>query len=158
MKKVPISGKLGVGKYTLVDDDDFERVIQHKWYLVWHDNRYYVANNKRFKLHWFILNTKWIDHKDNNPLNNTKENLRPCNKSQNNMNMVKRIYNSKSSSKFKGVYLHAKNKKWIAQINITGNAKPTYLGSFINELDAAKAYNNAAIIHFKEFAKLNKVD
>ncbi len=41
------------------------------------------------------------------------------------------------------MYNYKNKKKWISTIN--KNYKKYYLGSFINEVDAAIAYNNKAI-------------
>ncbi len=60
------------------------------------------------------------------------------------------------SSKFKGVCFHKRHKKWQASINSGGRL--IHLGSFGGEIEAAKAYNEAALEYFGEFAKLNEVD
>lgn len=44
--------------------------------------------------------------------------------------------------------------RWIAQIKC--NYKSIHLGRFNNKVDAAKAYNEAAIKYFGEFARLNE--
>jgi hypothetical protein len=49
-------------------------------------------------------------------------------------------------SLFKGVCFHKKANKWHARIAIKGERKN--LGLFSDELEAAKAYNDAIIKHF----------
>jgi len=44
-------------------------------------------------------------------------------------------------------------KRWRARIRVNG--KRIYLGSFKNEIDAAKAYDDAAQKHHAEYASLN---
>jgi hypothetical protein len=58
-----------------------------------------------------------------------------------------------SSSGYVGVSLDKRNKKWKAYISV--NKKKIHLGYFLMEIDAAIAYNNAALFYFKEAAKLN---
>ena len=57
------------------------------------------------------------------------------------------------SSRYKGVYLHKRNRKWAAQITLKG--KQNYLGVFGIEADAARAYDEAAVKMFGEVAYLN---
>lgn len=92
-----------------------------------------------------------IDHKDRNPLNNCKDNLRICNFSTNGINKTKQ--KGKYTSQYKGV--HADKNKWRAAIYINNRRKS--LGHFENEIDAAKAYNDAALKYFGEFAVLNTI-
>lgn len=90
-----------------------------------------------------------IDHIDNNKLNNRIENLRPSTNQQN-------LWNSKSrpgTSKYKGV--SKVGNRWRALLMKAGLR--CHLGYFINEEDAAMAYNEASLIHFGEFAKGNDV-
>ena len=61
----------------------------------------------------------------------------------------------KCSSIYKGVTWYKRQCKWGASIKFQGKA--FYLGLFINEIDAAKAYNKAAIEFFGEFAKINEL-
>jgi hypothetical protein len=91
-----------------------------------------------------------VDHIDGNRANNHYENLRYATYSENNRNAKNR---TDGSSVYKGVSYGVKSKKWLAHIGINGKAK--HLGVFTNEREAAQAYNAAAVLHYKEFAKLN---
>lgn len=90
------------------------------------------------------------DHKNGNGLDNQKHNLRIANKQQNNFNQ--KSYNN-SSSKFKGITWDKESKRWRANITVSG--KYIYLGRFNDEIEAAQAYNNAALKYQGEFARLN---
>ena len=70
-------------------------------------------------------------------------------------NLQNRRENKNCSSKYKGVYWNKRRKKW--QVSICVNGKPTYLGRFKNEIDAAEAYDAAALKYFTEFALTNKM-
>jgi hypothetical protein len=52
-----------------------------------------------------------------------------------------------------GVHRNHFNDKWEANIYVNG--EPKFLGYFETEIEAAKAYNEAAKIHYKNFAVLN---
>ena len=60
-----------------------------------------------------------------------------------------------TTSTYKGVCWNKAAHKWKASVRVDG--KPEHLGYFTNEIQAAIAYNNAAICHFTEFACLNVI-
>lgn len=103
---------------------------------------------------WAMQTGAWptheIDHIDRNRLNNRWVNLRHATKSQNMTNVVSR---PGSSSKFLGVSWRGETQKWRVQIHIDG--KNTNVGHFSCEVEAAKAYDKAAIIHYGQYASLN---
>lgn len=159
MKQIPVYKKRKVATFALVDDEDFERVNQYKWKLFWNGSRFYVTtsqNGKPVGLHDFILGTKPVDHKDNDPLNNRRKNLRACTISQNNMNRTKpqTWRNQKCvTSQYKGVSFYP-NGKYQAK---GWFGKQFHLGYFNTETEAARVYNQFAQQHFGEFARLNNV-
>lgn len=93
------------------------------------------------------------DHIDNDGLNNTRKNIRACNNTENQRNRSKRINNK---SGFKGVSWHKLRKTYQAYIS-DNNSRLIYLGSFACPIEAARAYNAAALIHHGEFARLNEI-
>ena len=115
------------------------------------------GNIKKFRVHRLVAcafienphDLPYVDHIDGNKSNNLSVNLRWCTPSQNMMNRGK--VEGKTSSQFKGVT--KVRRKWRADIQVSG--KRVYLGYFQTEHDAARAYNDAARMYHKDFAKLN---
>ncbi len=149
------------GSYSQVDDEFYEEAIKHKWYCSNNGLTKYAhckskinGKWKSYYLHQLIMDTIGtklkIDHKDRNGLNNQKQNLRICSHSDNMKNRIKH----RGTSKYTGVNLHLYGK-WLARININGKQK--HIGTFKNEIDAAKAYNKAAIETGNPFYNLNDV-
>jgi len=98
-----------------------------------------------------------VEHKDGNPLNNTRDNLRICTQQQNCFNKSKQ--STPCTSKYKGVY-HRQDKdggkrKNLWRACIRKNDRLLNIGSFKTEELAAKAYDEKALELFGEFAKLN---
>lgn len=93
----------------------------------------------------------YIDHINQNKIDNRIENLRPASSSQNMANVGK--WKKKPSSSFKGVSYHIVQNKWIAHICIHG--KLLHIGYFKNEEDAARAYDKKAIELFGDFSCVN---
>lgn len=151
MKKI----QLTKNQYTVIDEEDFEKVSQYNWYF---QSFGYAARKvggfkkqKTVLLHRFIMDAKQgeeIDHINGDKLDNRKENLRFCTHRQNAVNQ--RIYSTNTSG-FRGVY--AVGKKWAAQIYRYNKA--IYLGSFETKELAAKARDEAARKEFGDFARLN---
>ena len=151
--------QLTKGQVVLVDDEDFEYLNQYKWYADKGSSTFYAkrdvwVNRKRTRIlmHCEILNGKGIDHIDHNGLNNQKNNLRFCTNSENSMNRRKQ---ENCTSVYKGVYFSNPAKKWRADIMF--NYKHIFLGHFVSEVEAAKAYNAKAKELFREFANLNNL-
>ncbi|HXP51308.1 MAG TPA: HNH endonuclease [Bacteroidia bacterium] len=111
--------------------------------------KYYIVARIIFLWHkgWLPEN---VDHRDRDSINDRIENLRAATRSQNQMN---RRSNIDSTSKYLGVSWNKRMKKWVVSIKV--NKKGKYLGCFIDEEKAALAYNEAASMHFGEFANLN---
>jgi hypothetical protein len=151
-------------KQTIVDDVDFARLTRWKWFA--HNRRgyWYAARSQREngKIYTITMSrellglkkrdSRQVDHKDGDTLNNRRANLRVATLSQ---NMYNRRSNRNSSSRYKGVSYHKKTGKWQAQIRIEGNNK--YLGVFGSPEEAARSYNEAAKENFGDFACLNRV-
>lgn len=150
--------KLTQGKFALIDDEDYSKVVAHKWFLKKHGTVSYAISKTRVRMHRLILgltNPKIIiDHRDRNGLNNQRRNLRICTQGENVRNTSSRIG---STSRYLGVYFDRGrcNKKWVAAI--ASNHVRTFIGSFAKEVDAAKAYNKYAISIHGEFANLNVI-
>lgn len=151
---------LSQGKFSLIDEEDFERVNQYKWHLFKSSNKEYAATNmkingkvKVIKLHRFLLNAPKgieVDHKNGDGLDNRKINIRLCTDAENSHN--RKI--SKNKSGYKGVFIRP-NGKCFAYISV--NNKRIHLGEFTNPKDAARTYNKAALKYHGEFANLNTI-
>ena len=158
MKTIIINSKKFGAHYAFVDDEDFEYLNQFHWCLKKSHETLYarrVTKNPTWTLmHRDIMkpeNSKInFDHKDQNGLNNQKENLRICDQSQNRANTKSA---KRSNCEYKGVCFVQKRNHFQAAIQ--KNKKVIHLGTFNNAIDAAKAYDKAAKEIHGEFANLN---
>lgn len=159
--------KLPNGAEVIVDKERYEELSKYKWqynlgYAVRKATEAELKNGSPsfLRMHRQLLNAPegvLVDHINRNGLDNRLENLRLCDKSENAMNSEKILetIKGKSSSIYKGVYWAKDRNKWRATIRVSG--KNIHIGSFDNEIEAAKAYNDYAIKHFEEFAFLNEI-
>ncbi len=150
--------------FVTIDDDDVDKILIYKWRRQKGLRTDYAAKtiylgDKKWKtilMHRFILGITdpniIIDHIDGNGLNNQKTNLRICTRGENSSN---RASKQNGSSKYLGVCAIKRERIW--QAHIRKNHQIYYLGRFINEKDAAIAYNNAALKLHGEFARLNVI-
>ena len=162
MKQIPLTQ----GKVALVDDADYDRLMaMGKWHYT---AQGYAArsygykresdgrrSNKTILMHRMVFNTSEgmdTDHIDNDKLNNQRNNLRVCTRSENKQNCGKRCNNT---SGYKGVSWSKSKKRW--QVFIWIKYKQINLGIFTDKIEAAKVYNEAALKYHGEFARLNEI-
>jgi len=153
------------GKIALVDDSDFDWVEKLSWRATrtcptgierWYALHTVGPSGETMYMHREIMirlgfsPDTLFDHRDGDGLNNQRSNLRPCSATENVRNRRKE---PGLSSRFKGVYWHIRDEKWIARL--VNNRKSIYIGAFNDEESAGRAYDKKASVLFGEFAKLN---
>jgi hypothetical protein len=141
-------------KYALIDNENYQYLSQWKWYTLKVNRTFYACRKETLTRKPIFMHTEIFgehcDHKNRNGLDNRKANLRKATRSQQGMN---RRLQSNNTSGFKGVQWCKRNGKWLARIGI--NNKKLDLGYFNSKEAAAKAYDQAALKYFGEFAVLN---
>ena len=176
--------------YALVDDEDYERVVEAirhkngepgKWYghFTTFGYCYAVNGDRRNAMHRVVMNAPKgmdVDHINHDTLDNRKENLRICNRSQNSSNRKLRC---DAKSGFKGVYevrerrskytskktgetkVHVRRPKkpWNAYVGDPTTKYPRNkhinLGYYETAEEAARARDRKALEVHGEFAYLN---
>jgi len=149
VRRIAMSG----GQFVLVDAADYEWLSRYTWSC--NDSGYALRREKGKKIlmHRQIMQPPdgmLVDHIDGNKRNNCRCNLRVCTRQENSHNRAKRIG---SSSRFKGVRYYKDRDKWRAEIWFHG--QHLGLGTFDDEVEAARAYDRKAVECFGEFARLN---
>lgn len=164
MKKIPLHGKRGEGKFALVDDQDYELASKYSWWVsadghvrttLYLGGGRAHARHKLLGLHQLIMNAPpgmVVDHKHGNPLDNRRSELRVCTNQQNGHN---RRAGRNNTSGYKGVSFHKATGKW--QASIRREWRSVHLGVFNTAEEAARAYNEAAIDYHGEFAHVNTI-
>jgi hypothetical protein len=151
------------GKFAIVDPQHYDRLNQYTWHVTKNGNTFYAKRNPRvgrksrapsIYMHRCIIEIPpglLIDHINYNGLDNREANIRPATRTQNNRHS-KRTANP-GTSKFKGVSSYSREKRWVVKIHADG--KTYKIGYFKDEIEAAKAYDQAARKYHGEFAALN---
>jgi hypothetical protein len=154
---------IGEGLYTIVDPDIYYDLIRFNWNVCGNnDGSIYVARVIKEKrcgrlktvyMHREIMNAPkglLVDHKNGVKLDNRIDNLRLATHSQNMINRPKR---KNTASKYAGLWRDNQRNQWC--VRLTVNKKKIWLGRFNDEIEAARAYDQAARKYHGEFARLN---
>jgi hypothetical protein len=164
MKEIPLTK----GYVALVDDEDFEWLSKFKWQAnikhsgdvyahrdtLAHEIRDNPALPNKTKMHRLIMGFpegKHVDHINGNTLDNRRQNLRVCSKGE---NMRNSKLQRRSKTGYKGVSVASKTT-FSAHIRI--EKRLIHIGNFKSPIEAAIAYNEHAIKHFGEFARINNI-
>ena len=122
------------------DKEDEDKVKKITWFEDITPNGYHrirgrnPETNKLIILAQYLTGYELCEHKDRNPFNNCRNNIRPATHSQNAQNTSERKNNK---SGFTGVRYDSRINKYIAEI--TRNYKHYWLGSFDTIQEAIKA-------------------
>lgn len=140
--------------FALVDADVYDELIVFLWQLGGGSGEMYPVRRTgktTFEfLHRRIIGAgkgEAVDHRDRNPLNCRKSNLRIATTSQNLQNRCKPAHGV--TSKFKGVCRPSGKTRWRVAVG------RECVGWFDSEIDAAEAYDRVARERYGEFAVLN---
>lgn len=147
MKRIPLTQ----GKFALVDDADFERVSQFKWYAVKEHNVFYAArmhrklNGKRAvqKMHIFLVGTPAgmeTHHKNENGLDNQRLNLVTLVRADHAL-LEARLRRTNTSG-FRGVSFLSRTGRWMARIQ--HRRIGIHVGYFATAKEAALARDKTA--------------
>lgn len=159
MKILIIKSKTYGIKECFYDDADHHLIEQHIWCVVPNRATFYAMTRiklgykkyKTVRMHQLLVTGGKVDHRNGNGLDNTRINLRAATTQQNNFNVG---LTKRNKSGYKGVY-ESRNGKFVACIRKSGQL--IHGGTFEDSKDAAKKYNELALVHHGEFAWLNKV-
>lgn len=160
MKTIPLTQ----GYVAVIDDRDYELVRRYTWQAlvcksgIVYASHGYTINRKCRKvlMHRMILGAKGrqvVDHEDGNGLNNKRSNIRIGTGRDNSRNSRR----FKGRSKYKGVTVRDARHRKKYRARISGNSgERIHIGDFHSEIEAARAYDVAAMRIHKKFARTNQ--
>ena len=152
-----LSGEFGIGYCSntnskfYFDLEDYDKIKDYCW-IEYNREGYHsleawnLGVGGNITMNW-LISGKHCDHKNRNPLDNRKSNLRPCTVRENSQNKSKMKNNT---SGIIGVHWDRRINKWVARIKTS--EKRLLLGNFINKQDAIVARLNAEKQYYGEFA------
>lgn len=123
------------------------------------DSGYFLVRVKgrayrQHRVAWLIMTGSWpadeIDHVNGDRSDNRWCNLRPATRVQNAQNTARP---KNATNDRRGVIWHKRAQKWVAQISVDGVTR--YIGSYADQNEASRAYENAAKHLRQDFARID---
>ncbi len=152
--------RLTRGVVALVDDADYARLSQRKWFARLCVGRLFYAASGRWPntvhMHREILDAPaelQVDHINGDGLDNRRCNLRLATRQQNIANALHRV---PGPSGYFGVYWWPRTQKWKAAVGSRANR--VHVGYFATAEEAALERDRVAIALYGKFAQLNFPD
>jgi len=153
--------------YTIVEDADYEFIMNWNWFAFKNENKYYALRNeyvgvkkqRLVQMHQVVLERKLgrpirrgycPDHINGCGIDNRRSNLREATPGQNRTNVGVRKVNT---SGYIGVNWNSRTRRWQARVTVNG--RRILAGNFHTAHAAAEARDEAAIEYQGEFAVLN---
>lgn len=141
-----------LGFIALIDEEDVELVRVHLWTVMAQKNVKYArsrfADGRSLLMHRYLMglepgDPRLVDHRDGNGLNNTRGNLRICDRSENAFNRDLR------DDAARGTWL-SPSGRWCAEIRKDG--QKFKLGTFETQSEAVAAFVGAGTVLYGKFA------
>lgn len=161
--------ELTQGYYAIVDAEDFDRLNKFSWHAFTLKSKTRIKPkifakrclevNGTIKSYYMQQDVlilykdlrQRIIHINGDSLDNRKSNLKIATKSQ--IQQSKYVDETNTASRFRGVSWSKRNEIWEAEITVRNEI--IRLGSFSDEIEAAKAYDDASSYYHKEFGARN---
>jgi len=154
--------KLTRGKYAIVDVEDFERLNKYKWHCTHYGYAVRAEYERSGKgkrqvgvhMHKMVCpapDGMVVDHVNRNSLDNRKSNLRVATQRQNVWN--RKFVRKGGKTRYDGIRWDKNREKWQVRLTIKGRRES--FGYYADEVEAAKAYDEAAKRYRGEYACLN---
>lgn len=140
------------GTYFTIDTKDFLTVSRYKWYKT---PQGYVRSSLGY-LHRIITqcpNDKVVDHINHNTLDNTRQNLRVCTRSENNFNRLTANPNNNTTG-HRGISYSFRDNSYVARFSF--NNETYNLGNFKSEYEALSALGQARLA-ISEFSEIDNM-
>jgi len=140
------------GGYATVDDEDYSMLMEHRWT---YRNKEIITRTRtdQWTMAAMIMQPKRplvVMHKNHNNFWNVRSNLVVISRSvMIQITRQKRV----TTSQYRGVCWMRKNNLWRAQVMV--NRQNVFLGEYATELEAAIAYDRAALEVFGPNAVFN---
>lgn len=149
MSRIPVYRGARHAGWMLVDDADYQDVMQWLWKV--HANGYvyrHAAGEGSIAIHRHLMgltigDLRDVDHENGDPLDNRRTNLRVCTRAQNGQN--RNGGRRGGSSKYRGVSFCKQTGRWAAHARV--NYKQHFLGRYDTEKQAAKAASDFRAKH-----------